>query len=66
MKRLTEPQYRLYLIRIDDEEYPPLLTPFYYTDCRNFPEPRAKVELGKLLKEIENYEMFSRFRRKPG
>jgi hypothetical protein len=64
MKRLSEPQYRLYLIRIDDEEYPPLLTTFYYTDCRNFPEPRAKVELGKLLKEIENYELFSRFPRR--
>lgn len=64
MKRFSEPQYRLYLIRIDDEEYPPLLTAFYYTDCRNFPEPRAKVELGKLLREIENYELFNRFPRR--
>jgi len=64
MKRLLEPEYHLYLIRIDDEKYPPLLDAFNYTDCRNFPKPEAQVELGKLLKEIENYELFRRFHRR--
>ena len=63
-KRLSEPEYRMYLIRIDDERYPPLLDSFYYTDCQSFPKPEARVELGKLLKEIDNHEMFSRFHRR--
>lgn len=64
MKRLLEPEYRMYLIRIDNEQYPPLLDAFNYTDCRNFPEPKAQVELGKLLREIEDYETYNRFRRR--
>jgi hypothetical protein len=62
MKRLLEPQYRLYQIRIDDEEYPPLLNTFYYTDCRGFPRPEALVELNKLLREVEDFETINRFR----
>jgi hypothetical protein len=62
MKRFYEAEYRLYLIRIDDVEYPSLLSSFIYTDCRGFPRPEALVELGKLLKEIEIYETYRRFR----
>jgi TIR domain len=62
MKRLSAADYRLYIIRMDDAEYPPLLSPFFYTDCRGYPRPEALVELGKLLKEIETYEMYRRFR----
>jgi hypothetical protein len=65
MKRLLETQYRLYLIRIDDEKYPPLLNAFYYTDCRRFPKPEALVELGKLLREIQDFETLKRFRTRP-
>lgn len=62
MKRLLGADYRLYIIRIDDEKYPPLLDAFYYTDCRGFPKPEALVELGKLLREIEDFETYKRFR----
>ena len=63
MKRLSEADYHLYIVRIDDAEYPPFLSSFVYTDCRGFPRPEALVELGKLLKEIEMYEMYRRFRK---
>jgi hypothetical protein len=56
MKRLSDPNYRLYLIRIDNVVYPPFLSTFNYTDCRSYPKPYAKVELGKLIHEIEEYE----------
>lgn len=59
MKRLSHPGYRLYIIRIDDEEYPPLLSSYRYTDCRKFPTPKAKVELGKLLREIQDHEFYA-------
>lgn len=65
MKRWLEPQYRLYIIRIDDEKYPPLLNTFYYTDCRGFPKPEALVELNKLLREVEDFETIKRFRTRP-
>jgi hypothetical protein len=63
MKRLSEPDYHFYIIRIDDSKYPSFLSSFFYTDCRGFPRPEAMVELGKLLKEIEMYEMYRRFRK---
>lgn len=56
MKRYSDPNYRLYLIRIDKVVYPPFLATFNYTDCRSYPKPCALVELGKLMKEIEEYE----------
>lgn len=61
MKRLSETDYHFYIIRIDDAKYPPFLSSFFYTDCRGFPRPEALVELGKLLKEIEMYEMYRPF-----
>jgi len=62
MKRLLDAQYRLYLIRIDNVKYPPLLDAFYYTDCRGYPKPRARVELGRLLSEIEEFDIYKSFR----
>lgn len=60
------PALRLYLIRIDEspvDHWPPLLQPYYYTDCSNYPSPRAIVELGKLAKSIYDYEDWSRWKR---
>jgi hypothetical protein len=62
MKKVNEIDYHLYVIRIDDSDFPALLSPFVFTDCRNFPRPEAVVELGKLLKEIEMYEMYRQVR----
>jgi hypothetical protein len=56
MKRLSTPNYRLYIIRLDNAKYPALLDTFNYTDCRSYPKPYALIELGKLMNEIEEYE----------
>jgi hypothetical protein len=56
MKRFSAPNYRLYVIRMDNAVCPILLSTFYYTDCRFYPRGLAKLEIGKLMREIENYE----------